>query len=157
MSKESKSASENIDDSTPGIDLNAVPTLSKEEEAQPSTSYKSVLLSFIKQLASATGDLSQLTCPAVMLSGYSVVEYSAHWCDHPDLLALTTKNESAEGNRWFWKHLLFWCYVEIVVMDSLLKYFYLIPRTCRTHGSCSSLVSVYLIWFICFSLYERWK
>ena len=53
----------------------------------PPTQFKSSLLSFLKQIASATGDLSQLTCPAVMLGGKSLVEYSAYWCYHPQMLA----------------------------------------------------------------------
>lgn len=52
-----------------------------------SYSFKSTLLKFLKQIASATGDLSQLTCPAIMLSGKSLVEYSQYWASHPDLLS----------------------------------------------------------------------
>ncbi|KAI8901138.1 hypothetical protein BC833DRAFT_579111 [Globomyces pollinis-pini] len=47
---------------------------------------KSDFLSFLSQLASFTGDLSQLTCPAFLLNGISLLEYSQHWCDHPNLL-----------------------------------------------------------------------
>ncbi|KNE73255.1 hypothetical protein AMAG_17431 [Allomyces macrogynus ATCC 38327] len=49
--------------------------------------HKSQFLQFVKTLASFTGDLSQLTCPAFLLSGTSLLEYSVHWADHPELLA----------------------------------------------------------------------
>lgn len=60
---------------------------SKHKIEDISYSFKSTLLKFLKQIASATGDLSQLTCPAIMLSGKSLVEYSQYWASHPDLLA----------------------------------------------------------------------
>ncbi|KAI8929901.1 hypothetical protein BC831DRAFT_547211 [Entophlyctis helioformis] len=49
-------------------------------------SFMSDFSSFVRQLASATGDLSQLTCPSFLLNGISLLEYSQYWCDHPDLL-----------------------------------------------------------------------
>ncbi|ORZ30340.1 hypothetical protein BCR44DRAFT_95178 [Catenaria anguillulae PL171] len=48
-------------------------------------SHRSQFTQFLKTLTSFTGDLSQLTCPAFLLSGVSLLEYSAHWADHPDL------------------------------------------------------------------------
>ncbi|KAI9221371.1 hypothetical protein BC828DRAFT_404990 [Blastocladiella britannica] len=67
---------------------------------------KSQFMSFVKTLASFTGDLSQLTCPAFLLSGVSLLEYSAHWADHPDLFAaIAYERDPADRmvavTRWF--------------------------------------------------------
>ncbi|KAI9297047.1 putative Oxysterol binding protein [Neoconidiobolus thromboides FSU 785] len=47
---------------------------------------KSTFYSFIKSVASFTGDLSQLTCPGFLLCGTSIIEYCAHYADHPALI-----------------------------------------------------------------------
>ncbi|EPZ31007.1 phosphoribosyl pyrophosphokinase [Rozella allomycis CSF55] len=62
--------------------------------------------SFIKQIASATGDLSSMSCPSILLSGQSLTEYSAHWMDHPDLFILISSYENSLDRmiavvRWF--------------------------------------------------------
>lgn len=64
-------------------------------------------MKFIGQLASATGDLSHMTCPAFLLNGYSLLEYSQHWADHPDLLwdltaaSLTEEERTRRVLAWF--------------------------------------------------------
>ena len=63
---------------------------------QPEPQQKSQLMAFLKQLASFTGDLSQLTAPAFLLNGSSLLEYSVHWCDYPQLLYNIPCQESAE-------------------------------------------------------------
>lgn len=71
--------------------------MSQEATRAAGTSdYSSDLVKFIKQLASATGDLSQLTCPSFLLNGYSLLEYSLHWCDHPQVLFDISKYSDAE-------------------------------------------------------------
>ncbi|BFZ55611.1 Oxysterol-binding protein 4 [Savitreella phatthalungensis] len=48
---------------------------------------KSTWMSFLKSIATFTGDLSTLTAPSFILSGTSLLEYSAYWADYPELLA----------------------------------------------------------------------
>ena len=55
----------------------------------PPTDYTAELLKFVRTLAQATGDLSQLTCPSFLLSGLSLLELSLHWADHASLLTST--------------------------------------------------------------------
>ncbi|WWC58927.1 uncharacterized protein I303_101472 [Kwoniella dejecticola CBS 10117] len=43
--------------------------------------------SFIKSLASMTGDLSSMTAPPFILSPTSLTEFPAYWCEHPDHFA----------------------------------------------------------------------
>ncbi|KAL7752102.1 Oxysterol-binding protein 4 [Sorochytrium milnesiophthora] len=57
------------------------------EAAAVPQQFRSQFMQFIKTLASFTGDLSQLTCPAFLLSGTSLLEYSQHWADHPKLFS----------------------------------------------------------------------
>ncbi|KAI9141224.1 hypothetical protein BKA69DRAFT_1038683 [Paraphysoderma sedebokerense] len=83
-----------------------VNTATGEEAAEVPAQHKSAFLQFIKTLASFTGDLSQLTCPAFLLSGVSLLEYSAHWVDHPELFAAIPRvKDPAERMvavaRWF--------------------------------------------------------
>jgi hypothetical protein len=59
--------------------------MSKDTKKSDSN-YRQDFIKFISQLSSTTGDLSQMTCPAFLLSGYSLLEYSQHWGEHPDLL-----------------------------------------------------------------------
>ena len=68
------------------------PNLNAEEieaehgtEAPPVISFKTVLLQFLKQLTSST-DLYQLSAPAIMLNGISLLEYCLHWAEYPKLL-----------------------------------------------------------------------
>lgn len=76
-----------------------VPDYDEEPVAElpPPPSFQSVLLQFIKQLATVSTDLHQLSCPAVMLNGVSLLEYSKHWCDHPDLFAQISQGETPTG------------------------------------------------------------
>jgi hypothetical protein len=60
--------------------------MADEKPITQTADYSSELLAFVKQLASATGDLSKLTCPSFLLNGFSMLEYSLHWCDFPNLL-----------------------------------------------------------------------
>ncbi|KAF7732116.1 Oxysterol binding protein [Apophysomyces ossiformis] len=62
--------------------------------------------SFLKTLASFTGDLSSLTCPSFLLAPISLLEYSSFWADQPELLAAISKSDNAEERfyaavRWF--------------------------------------------------------
>lgn len=68
-------------------------------ELPPPPSFQSVIGQFIKQLATVSTDLHQLSCPAVMLNGVSLLEYSKHWGDHPDLFAQISQGETPTGIR----------------------------------------------------------
>ncbi|KAG2187143.1 hypothetical protein INT44_004813, partial [Umbelopsis vinacea] len=46
---------------------------------------KGAFHSFLKSLASFSGDLSALTCPAFLLAPNSLIEYSEYWVNRPDL------------------------------------------------------------------------
>jgi hypothetical protein len=60
----------------------------EKEEANPmSIQQKSIFMSFLKQLASAKGDLHSLSCPAFLISGISLLEYVVNWMDFPDVFA----------------------------------------------------------------------
>lgn len=65
----------------------------------PPVSFKSVLLQFLKQLATSTSasDLHQLTCPAIMLNGISLLEYGIHWAEYPQVLAEISKSTDPKG------------------------------------------------------------
>lgn len=67
----------------------------------PPVSFKSVLLQFLKQLAtsSSASDLYQLTCPAIMLNGISLLEYGIHWAEYPQVLAEIGKSSDPKGNE----------------------------------------------------------
>lgn len=72
----------------------------------PPPSFQSVLLQFIKQLATVSTDLHQLSCPAVMLNGVSLLEYGKHWGDHPDLFAQISEGTTPSARliavlRWY--------------------------------------------------------
>ncbi|KAE9985632.1 hypothetical protein BLS_006715 [Venturia inaequalis] len=41
--------------------------------------------SFLKSIASFSGDISSITAPPFILSGVSLTEYSSYWCEHPSL------------------------------------------------------------------------
>ncbi|KAI8969052.1 hypothetical protein BDF20DRAFT_142295 [Mycotypha africana] len=62
--------------------------------------------SFLKTLASFTGDLSSLTCPSFLLAPISLLEYSSFWADQPGLLCNVSKPDNAEERfyaavKWF--------------------------------------------------------
>ncbi|KAI8878102.1 Oxysterol-binding protein [Backusella circina FSU 941] len=55
------------------------------------TEQKGAFHSFLKSLASFSGDLSSLTCPAFLLAPVSLIEYSEYWTQQPDLFVAITK------------------------------------------------------------------
>ncbi|KAI7871834.1 hypothetical protein BDF14DRAFT_1718231 [Spinellus fusiger] len=62
--------------------------------------------SFLKTLASFTGDLSSLTCPSFLLAPISLLEYSAFWADQPSLLSAISTHTTPEDRfyaaiKWF--------------------------------------------------------
>ncbi|CEG72427.1 hypothetical protein RMATCC62417_07988 [Rhizopus microsporus] len=62
--------------------------------------------SFLKTLASFTGDLSALTCPSFLLAPISLLEYSSFWADQPGLLKEVSKSDNPEERfyaavKWF--------------------------------------------------------
>lgn len=58
--------------------------------------HKSAFMEFLQQLATFTGDLSQLTAPSFLLNGISLLEYSTHWLDYPQLFAQIPQGRTAE-------------------------------------------------------------
>ncbi|RUS19570.1 hypothetical protein BC937DRAFT_87261 [Endogone sp. FLAS-F59071] len=67
---------------------------------------KGAFVSFIKSLASFTGDLSNLTCPSFLLSPISLLEYSSYWGDHPELFVAISEPDDPEARmiaclKWF--------------------------------------------------------
>ncbi|RDB15413.1 Protein KES1 [Hypsizygus marmoreus] len=62
--------------------------------------------SFLKSIASFSGDLSSLTAPPFILSPVSLTEFPAYWCEHPDIFAAITDAKDDESRalavlRWF--------------------------------------------------------
>ncbi|KAH0553034.1 hypothetical protein GP486_006771 [Trichoglossum hirsutum] len=55
------------------------------ESAGVAAANKSTWSSFLKSIASFTGDLSSLTAPPFILSSTSLVEYSSYWAEHPSI------------------------------------------------------------------------
>jgi len=70
-------------------------------ELPPPPSFQSVLLQFIKQFATVSTDLHQLTAPAVMLNGVSLLEYGKHWADHPELFAAIADGATPTGTLYY--------------------------------------------------------
>ncbi|KAI0759179.1 hypothetical protein BC629DRAFT_1550110 [Irpex lacteus] len=67
---------------------------------------KSSWASFIKQIASVSGDLSSLTAPPFILSPISLTEFPAYWCERPELFAAiadarTDEERSVAVLKWF--------------------------------------------------------
>ncbi|KAL9541680.1 hypothetical protein MBANPS3_008988 [Mucor bainieri] len=58
------------------------------------TEQKSAFYSFLKSLASFTGDLSAVTCPAFLLAPESLIEYSEYWAAQPELFAAIPEPDS---------------------------------------------------------------
>ncbi|KAL7318434.1 Oxysterol-binding protein 4 [Mucor circinelloides] len=58
------------------------------------TEQKSAFYSFLKSLASFTGDLSSVTCPAFLLAPESLIEYSEYWAAQPELFAAIPEPDS---------------------------------------------------------------
>ena len=60
----------------------------------PAPSFKAVLLQIITKFASSSGtDLFSMSSPAIVCNGISVLEYCAHYCDHPEFLAAIAKGQ----------------------------------------------------------------
>ncbi|CEP14386.1 hypothetical protein [Parasitella parasitica] len=57
------------------------------------TEQKGAFHQFLKSLASFSGDLSSLTCPAFLLAPVSLIEYSEYWTQQPDLFTDITKSD----------------------------------------------------------------
>jgi len=62
--------------------------------------------SFLKSIASFSGDLASLTAPPFILSPVSLTEFPAYWCDRPDLFAAIPDAKTPEDRalavlRWF--------------------------------------------------------
>lgn len=63
-------------------------------------SFKTILVSFLKQLALNPTDLHQLNCPSIILNGISLLEYSIYWADHPNLLFdIIKENENIDKQK----------------------------------------------------------
>ncbi|KAF5375418.1 hypothetical protein D9615_008011 [Tricholomella constricta] len=62
--------------------------------------------SFLKSIASFSGDLSSLTAPPFILSPVSLTEFPAYWCEHPDIFAAIADAPDDESRalavlKWF--------------------------------------------------------
>jgi len=62
--------------------------------------------SFLKSLASFSGDLSSMTAPPFILSPVSLTEFPAYWCERPELFAAISTAKNAEQRsllvlKWF--------------------------------------------------------
>ncbi|GBE87104.1 Oxysterol-binding protein [Sparassis latifolia] len=67
---------------------------------------KSSWASFLKSIASFSGDLSSLTAPPFILSPISLTEFPAYWCERPALFSAIADAETDEQRsilvlRWF--------------------------------------------------------
>ena len=63
-------------------------------------------MSFLKSIASFSGDLSKLTAPSFILSPVSLTEYPSYWGEHPEHFAAVQEGETPEQRmtavlRWF--------------------------------------------------------
>ncbi|KZS95402.1 Oxysterol-binding protein [Sistotremastrum niveocremeum HHB9708] len=62
--------------------------------------------SFLKAIASFSGDLSSLTAPPFILSPVSLTEFPAYWCERPELFAAISSGKNEEERallvlKWF--------------------------------------------------------
>ncbi|TFK47204.1 Oxysterol-binding protein [Heliocybe sulcata] len=74
-------------------------------EAVPATQRGS-WSSFLKSIASFSGDLSSLTAPPFILSPISLTEFPAYWCERPELFAAIADAKTDEDRmlavlKWF--------------------------------------------------------
>ncbi|KAH7909302.1 hypothetical protein BJ138DRAFT_238749 [Hygrophoropsis aurantiaca] len=74
-------------------------------EAVPAAQ-KSSWTSFVKSLASFSGDLSSMTAPPFILSPTSLTEFPAYWCERPELFAAIADGKTEEERslivlKWF--------------------------------------------------------
>jgi len=61
---------------------------------------------FLKTIASVSGDLSSMTCPPFILSPVSLTEFPAYWCEHPELFSAIADQKTEENRtlavvKWF--------------------------------------------------------
>ncbi|KAJ5126086.1 hypothetical protein N7448_005396 [Penicillium atrosanguineum] len=61
---------------------------------------------FLKSITSFKGDISTLTAPPFLLSSTSLIEYSAHWAEHPEVFIAPSKEPNPEKRallvlKWF--------------------------------------------------------
>ncbi|KAI0789174.1 Oxysterol-binding protein [Abortiporus biennis] len=85
--------------------MSETPTEGSVGEAVPA-SQKSSWASFLKSIASFSGDLSSLTAPPFILSPISLTEFPAYWCERPELFsaiadAKTDEERSIAVLKWF--------------------------------------------------------
>ncbi|KAJ7041182.1 hypothetical protein C8F04DRAFT_1080474 [Mycena alexandri] len=74
-------------------------------EAVP-VAQRSSWTSFLKSIASVSGDLSSMTAPPFILSPISLTEYPAYWCERPELFAEIGDAKTSEERvlavlKWF--------------------------------------------------------
>ncbi|KAL5478891.1 KES1 [Sanghuangporus weigelae] len=77
-----------------------------EIDANLPPSQRSSWTSFLKSIASFTGDLYSLTAPPFILSPISLTEFPAYWCERPDLFAEIAGGRTEEDRalrvlKWF--------------------------------------------------------
>jgi len=75
-------------------------------DAKSSGAQGSVWTSFLKSIATFSGDLSNLTAPPFILSPVSLTEFPAYWCEHPELFAAIVDGKTPEDRairvlKWF--------------------------------------------------------
>ncbi|KAJ7279049.1 hypothetical protein C8J57DRAFT_1175901 [Mycena rebaudengoi] len=76
-----------------------------ETDAVPAAQ-RSSWTSFLKAIASVSGDLSSMTAPPFILSPVSLTEYPAYWCERPELFAEIASGKTPEARalavlKWF--------------------------------------------------------
>jgi len=69
-------------------------------------SQKGSWTTFLKSIASFSGDLSSLTAPPFILSPISLTEFPAYWCERPELFAAISEARNEEDRmirvlKWF--------------------------------------------------------
>ncbi|KIY48541.1 Oxysterol-binding protein [Fistulina hepatica ATCC 64428] len=67
---------------------------------------RSSWISFLKSIASFSGDLSSMTAPPFILSPVSLTEFPAYWCEHPELFSAISDAPDSERRaiavlKWF--------------------------------------------------------
>ncbi|KAI9803005.1 MAG: hypothetical protein M1825_002238 [Sarcosagium campestre] len=76
----------------------STPAKSNVEGAGVAPQNKGSWSSFLKSIASFSGDLSSLTAPPFILSSTSLVEYSSYWAEHPSVF-VAPANEPDPAKR----------------------------------------------------------
>ncbi|KAF8961642.1 hypothetical protein BDZ97DRAFT_1905487 [Flammula alnicola] len=80
--------------------------MSTEEASAVPASQRGSWTSFLKSIASFSGDLSSLTAPPFILSPTSLTEFPAYWCERPDYFAAIADAKPGHDRalavlRWF--------------------------------------------------------